>query len=241
MKKSCFKLMLIIAVLFSFNLKSQKHKDSLYNRIQTYLYKDPDKAIEVAKKILKSETNIDEKIKYTLYLSKAYTAKRNTDESYKTLLKAQDLLKKSTNIESKIEVLLIIAIQYQQMELYNKTFETLEEVDAISQNLNPNLDKKKHSWLGKSFAVKGFIYKSQGNLDIALTKFFNSIAEYQKAEQSIPIVSNTSIVYYNIGYCYLNKRNYASAEKYFRKSIEFAEKSKAESLKDYALKGLAEN
>lgn len=241
MKKLLQKLVFINLLLFALFFKSQKEKDTVYDNIQSYLYEDPAEAIKIAQKLIKAETNIDKKIKYTLYLSKAYTATRNTDESYKTLLKAQELLKNSTDVVSKIDVMLIIAIQYQQMELYNKSFETLDKADEMCNQLDPKYEKQKNAWLGKSFAVKGIIYKSQGNMDIALQKFLTSLKYLEKAEQSTPNVNNTSIVYYNIGYCHLNSRKFSESERSFKKSIEFAEKSKAESLTAYAMKGLAEN
>lgn len=239
--KKLMKIMLFVLISFSGFLKSQAAKDTAYENIQPYLYENPDKAIKIGKIRIESETNIDEKIKYHLYLSKAYTAKRNMDESYKTLLKAQKLLETSTNLESKINVLTLIAIQYQQMELYSKSFEILDEVDQLCENLDPKFDKQKYSWLGKSFAVKGIIYKSQDNWDIALEKFAVAIRNFEKTEQSVPTINNISIVYYNIGYCYINQNKFSLAESSFQKSISYAQKSDAQSLQAYAMKGLAEN
>jgi tetratricopeptide (TPR) repeat protein len=228
--------------MFSFSsVKSQDKKDAFYDSIQKYLYEDPNKAIEVANKMITNETDPDKKIKYYLYLSKAYTAKRNPDESLKVLLKAQELLKTTVDVQSKIDVLITIAIQYQQMELYQKSFATLDEVDKLCQQLTPEFSDQKNSWLGKTFAIKGIIYKSQKNNDIALQKFLSAINYFQKAEQNIPTVNNISIVYYNIGYCYLNLDQIQNSEKYFQKAIEYAKKSKAQSLEAYALKGLAES
>lgn len=239
--KQLLKYLLILFIFLPFVVKSQQEKDSVYESIQHLLYDNPDQAIAVAKKQIASETDIDKKIKYQLYLSKAYTAKRNSDESYKALLEAQKLLDETKNIQSKIDVLILIAIQYQQMELYNKSFEILDEADALCQKLEPQYDSQKYSWLGKSYAVKGIIYKSQGDNEIALDKFFNSIKNFEKAPNSVPTNNNISIVFYNIGSCYLNLKNFYSAEKYFHKSVEYAKKSNAQSLKAYALKGLGEN
>lgn len=233
---------LLLFLLLSFSLvKSQEQKDAYFESIQAYLYEDPNKAIEVAQKIINVETNPDKKIKYYLYLSKAYTAKRNPDESLKVLLKAQELLKTTVNIQSKIDVLITIAIQYQQMELYQKSFLVLNEVDKLCSNLPSELLSQKNSWLGKTFAIKGIIYKSQKNHELALQKFFSAISYFEKTEQNIPNINNISIVYYNIGYCYFNLNKIPDSEKYFYKSIEFAKKSTALSLEAYALKGLADS
>lgn len=238
--RNFLKISLFITLLsFSFT-KSQEKRDVFYESIQSYLYEDPNKAIQVATKIINSEKDPDKKIKYYLYLSKAYTAKRNPDESLKVLLKAQELLKTTANVKSKIDVLITIAIQYQQMELNQKSFAMLDEVDKLCKNLNPEFYDQKNSWLGKTFAIKGIIYKSQKNNEIALQKFFSSITYLEKAAQDTPAINNISIVYYNIAYCYSNLDQLQASEKYFYKSIEFAQKSNAQSLEAFAMKGLAE-
>ncbi len=237
---SPIKLFFLVLFLWFPLAKSQQKEDSLLSGIQKYLYDNPDIAITEVQKLIKAQPDPNKKIKYLLFLSKAYTAKRNTDESYKTLLKAQELVKNSTDLESKIDVLLLIAIQYQQMELFNKSFETLDEADQLCQKISES-NKKKWAWLGKSFAVRGMIYKSQGNLEIALQKFSSAIHYLEKAEQNIPNINNTSILDYNIGYIYLNRDQFSTAENYFKKSILYAQKSNAKSLEAYAMKGLAEN
>ena len=234
-------LFLMFMLFLPLAMKAQnKSNDSVFKEIQHYLYENPDKAIEVSNKIIDSEKDPDKKLKYYLFLSKAYTAKRNSDASYKTLLKAQQLLEDSKDFTAKIDAMILIAIQYEQMELYTKSFEVLDQVDALCNNLNAEYNLQKNSWLGKSYAIKGIIYKSQKNNEIALKKFFTSIQNFEKAEQTVPTINNISIVYYNIGYTFINVNNFAEAEKYFNKSLIYAQKSKAHSLEAYALKGLAD-
>lgn len=234
-------LFLMFMLFLPLAMKAQnKSNDSVFKEIQHYLYENPDKAIEVSNKIIDSEKDPDKKLKYYLFLSKAYTAKRNSDASYKTLLKAQQLLEDSKDFTAKIDAMILIAIQYEQMELYTKSFEVLDQVDALCNNLNAEYNLQKNSWLGKSYAIKGIIYKSQKNNEIALKKFFTSIQNFEKAEQTVPTINNISIVYYNIGYTFINVNNFVEAEKYFNKSLIYAQKSKAHSLEAYALKGLAD-
>lgn len=239
--KQFIKILFLVLLILPFSLKCQEEKDIAIEKINKFLYENPDKAIEEGKKLVSSESDIDKKIKYLLYLSKAYTAKRNTDESLKTLLQAQELVNTSKDVKSKIDVLIIIAIQYQQMELYSKSFETLDEAEKLANELDPESEIQKNSWLGKSYAVKGMIYKSQGNNDIALEKFFKSTDFFEKSSQNGTSVNNLSVVYYNIAYCYFNEKDYKKAENYFLKSLIYAKKSKAQSLQAFALKGLAEN
>lgn len=235
------KILILLVLAFPLFLKSQEVKDAALERINKYLYENPDKAIDEGKKLATSEKDIDKKIKYLLFVSKAYTAKRSTDESLKTLLEAQELLKTSKDVKSQIDVLIIIAIQYQQMELYGKCFETLDEAEKLTKDLKPVFEPSKNSWLGKSNAVKGIIYKSQGNNEIALEKFFKAVNYFEKSEQNTATINNLSIVYYNIGYSYFNQKDFQKAEIYFLKSLDNAKKSNAQSLQAFALKGLAEN
>lgn len=239
--KQFFLHIVLILFLMPNTILSQEDKDAFYESIQPYLYENPDKAIVIAQEKIEQEKNVDIQIKYYLYLSKAFTAKRDFDASFKTLLNARELVKKSSNIESQIDVLILIAIQYQQMELYNKCLETLDEVDGICNSLDYNFVTKKYAWLGKIYAIRGIIYKSSENYDIALEKFYKAIENLQNATQSVANVNNTSIVYYNIGYCYLFLDKNTEAENSFKKSIQFAEKSNAISLEAYALKGLGDN
>jgi len=48
------------------------------------------------------------------------------------------------------------------------------------------------------------------------------------------------VVYYNIGYCYLNLSQLEKAHQAFLRSAEYARKNKAKSLEAFALKGMAE-
>lgn len=238
--KHVIKIFIVFFFFICSTANSQEKKDVVFDSLKKHLYDDPDTAILKVKKLINSEQDLDKKIKYLLFLSNAYGAKRNTDESYKTLLKAQELLKSSKDVDSKIVSLLLIAFQYQQMELYNKSFEALEQVDLLCQKVSDS-NKEKYAWLGKSFALKGMIYKSQGNLDISLQKFLSAIKNLEKSEQAAGNINNLSIIYYNIAYIYLNKKQFSTAEKYFNQSVSYASQSKAKSLEAYAMKGLAEN
>jgi tetratricopeptide (TPR) repeat protein len=49
-----------------------------------------------------------------------------------------------------------------------------------------------------------------------------------------------SVVYYNIGYCYLNLNQNDKAEQAFLQSIHYAQENQAKSLEAFALKGMSE-
>jgi len=236
MKKFVF--LICFALIFP-AISFGQNKDSLLRKAEIGIYENPDKSLETARSLLKNEKDPDKIISIYLVLSNAYIAKRNFDESLKYSLKAKELVNESDNIEKKIAVLISIAVQYQQMELFNKSLETLDEADDALKSFTGN-DFRKHFEIAKCFAIRGMIYKSQNNSEIALEKFLFSIQNFEKAKQTNPTFANMSVVFYNIGYCYLDLSQIQKAESYFIKSKNYAEKLDAKSLEAFALKGLAE-
>lgn len=226
--------------LFFFVMPSQKVSvDTLLKNVEFEIYKNPDKAIKTADSLLQLKKNIDDRISIYLVLSNANIAKRNFDESLKYSLKAKALTNETNNIQKKISVLFLVAVQYQQMDLFNKSLETLDLFDEALTYYNDNPTEKSLQ-TGKSLGLRGMIYKSQGNFEIALQKFLSSIENFEKSKQDKPTFLKMSIIYYNIGYCYLNLKNLEKAGQYFEKSHQFALKTKAKSLEAFALKGWAE-
>jgi tetratricopeptide (TPR) repeat protein len=235
------KLIFIIFLgLLFFMAPSQKVSvDTLLKRVEFEIYKNPDKAIKTADSLLQLKKNIDDQISIYLVLSNANIAKRNFDESLKYSLKAKALTNETSNIPKKISVLFSVAVQYQQMDLFNKSFETLDLFDEALIYYNDNPAEKSFQ-TAKSLGLRGMIYKSQGNFEIALQKFLSSIENFEKSKQDQPTFLKMSVIYYNIGYCYLNLKNLEKAGQYFEKSHQFALKTKAKSLEAFALKGWAE-
>jgi tetratricopeptide (TPR) repeat protein len=174
-----------------------------------------------------------------MLLSTANIAKRNFDESLKYILKAKELAQKTNDIKTQATVLISVAIQYQQMELFSKSLETLNEADVYIEKLPENSDDR-HTETARSYAIRGMIYKSQSNSEIALEKFLISIKNFEKVSTEKSAYANMSIVYYNIGYCYLNLNQMEKAHLAFLKSVDYAKIINAKSLEAFALKGMAE-
>ena len=213
--------------------------DSLVRNAEFEIYKNPDIAIRIGDSLLKTQQNTVTKININLLLSNSYISKRNFDKSLQYILTAKKLANETNDTQKKISVLSSIAIQYQQMELFNKSLEILDNLDVALANFKGN-DLEKYYQIARSFAIRGMIYKSQGNSEIALEKFLLSIKNFEKGKQSKPTFVNMSVINYNIGYAYLNLKNTDKAETYFKKANEFAQKTDTKSLEAFALKGLAE-
>ncbi|SHG66225.1 hypothetical protein SAMN05421866_1149 [Chryseobacterium oranimense] len=235
-------LKIIMAILLCFRISAYGQNvpfDSLMKKARLEIYDNPDNAIRIAKDLLGKEHDIHKKIGIYQLLSTANIAKRDFDQSLLYLLKAKETAQKTNDLKIRTSVLISAAIQYQQMELFNKSLETLNEAEPLLAKLPDDLPEK-HIETARSYAIRGMIYKSQSNPEIALEKFLISIQNFEKIKYKQTTYSNMSVVYYNIGYCYLNLSQLEKAHQAFLRSAEYARKNKAKSLEAFALKGMAE-
>ncbi|WP_343680265.1 tetratricopeptide repeat protein [Chryseobacterium arthrosphaerae] len=213
--------------------------DSLMKIANQELYNNPEKAISIGKKLLQKEQDVHKSIKIYLILSTAGIAKRNFDESLRYILKARELVQKTNDPKVHTSFLIAAAMQYQQMELFSKSLETLDEADEYLVKL-PENSYLRYFETARSFALRGMIYKSQSNPEIALQEFSIAIRNLGKIKEKEKTYFNQSIIYYNIGHCYLTLNQPEKAETAFMKSMNLAGQIKAKSLEAFALKGLAE-
>jgi tetratricopeptide (TPR) repeat protein len=212
---------------------------SLLKKAKLEIYDNPDKAIQIGKQLLRKDNNLKTSIEIYMLLSTANVAKRNFEESLKYILKAKELSQKTNDIKSQVGVLVAVAIQYQQMELFSKSLETLNEADQYLVKI-PEKTPERYIETATIYAIRGMIYKSQSNSEIALEKFLTSIENFEKVPVKKTTYSNMSVVYYNIGYCYLNLNLIDKAEQAFLQAINYAERNHAKSLEAFALKGISE-
>ncbi|WP_300671470.1 tetratricopeptide repeat protein [Soonwooa sp.] len=230
-------LFLFLNVQFFFAQSSSR--DSLEAVASSQIHNEPDKAIKTLNKLVAEAQNPSIKVRYYLLLSTAYIAKRDLDQSFKSMKKAQDQLKYIDDDKAKASVLLNVAIQYQQMELFSNSFENLESAEKLSLKL-PDTMTSKYSMLGIIYTVRGINYRTQSNPELALEKFSTGISYFNKYKKTVSRNSNLSVIYYNIGYCYVELKNFEKSKEAFQKSLELATNNKASSLEAFALKGLGE-
>jgi len=213
--------------------------NAVIKKARLEIYDNPDNAIWIGKNLLKQNSDINTSIEIYMLLSTANIAKRDFNESLKYILKAKELSQKINDPKKQVSVLVMVAIQYQQMELFSKSLETLNEADQYLAKI-PDRTPEKYIETATSYAIRGMIYKSQSNSEIALEKFLISIANFEKVPVKTTTYSNMSVVYYNIGYCYLNLDQIDKAQQAFVQSINYARKNHAKSLEAFALKGMSE-
>ncbi|MCS3870982.1 tetratricopeptide (TPR) repeat protein [Chryseobacterium ginsenosidimutans] len=237
--KLVLKFISVVFLICQITVFAQKTSDSvLLEKADLEIYDNPDNAIRIVKNLLKKEKDISKSISLYMLLSTANIAKRDFNESLKYILKAKELGAKTNDLKIQTRVLISVAIQYQQMELFSKSLETLDEADEYLAKI-PDDSYEKNSETARSYAIRGMIYKSQSNSEIALEKFLKSIESFKKIN-SPKTYANMSIVFYNIGHCYLNLNQIDKAEQAFLESAKYAQNNHAKSLEAFALKGMAE-
>ncbi|MBB6370848.1 hypothetical protein [Chryseobacterium shigense] len=238
--KIVLRIIPVILLCFQITVSGQKVPfDSMMKKARLEIFDNPDNAIKIGKDLLRNEKDIHKQISIYQLLSTSNIAKRDFDQSLLYLLKAKETAQKTNDLKVRTSVLISAAIQYQQMELFSKSLETLNETDQLLAKLPDDLPEKRIE-TARSYAIRGMIYKSQSNPEIALEKFLTSIKNFEKIKHNPTTYSNMSVVYYNIGYCYLNLAQLEKAHQAFIQSAEYARKNKAKSLEAFALKGMAE-
>lgn len=235
MKRTFYLLLFTFSFIAVF--KSQ-YKEDIYKKALSDVYENPDNTLKLAQQMLKNEKNSDQLIKLYKLMSHAYISKRDFDKSLDWVLKMKELSKKITSPEQKIKILNSVAIQYHNMGLYTKTLESLDEQYKYCVTVKDS--PFKFFYLGLNYTVRGLVYKSQSNNELALEKLTKGLEYLRKSENYENAIPNTSVVLYNIGYCYFYLNKNKEAEKYFKQSANVAESVHAESLEAFAYKGLAE-
>lgn len=203
------------------------------------LYEKPDETISIALKLLQQEKKVDEVAHLYMLISNAYIAKRNNDSSLFYILKATDLINTEALPTTKIKILNSVAVQYQQMELYDKALESLDQAQEMTDKLPVETDRLYNS--GFINAVRGMIYRNQSNPDLALEKFKQAAKNFHQLKLDKKTAANISIIYYNIGNCFIDLSQFQQAISYFKESENYAKMSQAKSLEAYALKGQGES
>ena len=233
-------LILYLFLLFgTVNFTAQKNANSLKNRANSLIYEQPDEAISIALKLLKSEKNVDELADLYMVISNAYLAKKNNDSSLFYNLKAENLITKTNLPTTKIKILNSVAVQYQQMELYEKALQSLDEAEKMVDKI-PKNDKEYLFNSGFINNTRGIIYLNQSNPDLALEKFKLTAESFHKLELDKKTAAKISITYYNMASCYLDLKQLQQAFNYFKDAEKYARLFNDDILTAYNLKGQGE-
>ncbi|QOW11317.1 hypothetical protein Q73A0000_13595 [Kaistella flava (ex Peng et al. 2021)] len=236
-----FNLLCCFLLCLSIPLSSQvKNDKSEIKRANDILYENPNESIKIASALLKNEKNTDKVANLYMMISTAYIAKRDIDSSLYFIMKTTNLINSDALLKTKIRILNTVSVQYQQMQLYDKSLETLDKAKEFYLKLPPN-DKSRNYNFEFNNMIRGMIYRSQSNPEMALEKFSQAVEYFKKLPQTKANSSNISVILYNMGYCYMELNQNSKGKFYFTEAIKYGHLADAKSIEAYALKGLSEN
>ncbi|MFA5619576.1 MAG: hypothetical protein WDA08_04630 [Weeksellaceae bacterium] len=228
-----------LAVLLNSQLVWGQNKDSLLHVAMLSVYDQPEKTIEIGNLLLEEYRSQPEiQIQVLQIMTNAYSSIRDYDKSLESILQAKDISQKLDNPILQYQVLVKIANQYHSLGVNTKALEILEEADRVIAPV-PMTDSLRFG-VGSNYAIRGFIYRDQLSCDIAIDYLNKAYAFYASGTDSAKVHTNQSVVLYNKGNCFITLNQLDSAKVNFKKSENFAVRVKANSLRAYSLKGLAE-
>ena len=239
--RTFFNLLCCIIFCLPNTLLSQiKNNEVEIKRANDILYENPNESIKIAFSLLKKEKNTDKVADIYMMISTAYIAKRDIDSSLFFIMKTTNLINSDALLTTKIRILNSVAVQYQQMQLYDKSLETLDKAKIFYQKLPENDIGRPYNFAFNDI-IRGMIYRSQSNPEMALEKFSQAVKYFKKLPQKKGNSSNISVILYNMGYCYMELNQNSKGKQYFNEAIKYGQLAEAKSIEAYALKGLAEN
>lgn len=235
--KIYFAVMLFITPLMDY-AQTQKQVDSIIVAKSNDIYEKPDEVIKAGLAIYKNtDYKITSRVRGLMLVSDAYSSKRDYQNALKYFLMANELSKESNDKKLRISILNKTAVKYQQLKVYDKAIQNLDEAQKLI-DAYPEKDSIRLSG-AMNLIVRGFIYKEQLNCDIAIGYFDKGIKECLRINNTSG-QSSLSIATYNKGNCYMMLNNNEKAKQSFQEAIKYADNIHANTLKAFALKGLAQ-
>lgn len=211
--------------------------NKLYAEAQNNAYNHPYKALEQADYLIKNSKKQDIEIAAYFIKIKAYSTLRHHEELLDQLKKTFHKVETLNDSSLKIELINKIAGAYQGLKLYDLSIHNLNEtLKIIEKEKDPDIRLKN---LCYNQVVRGLIYKDLSRCDIAKEYFLQAAKGYAKIKDLYVANANRSVIYYNLGYCYLGETKLDEAKEVFKQSLAYAELSGTNLLKAYSLKGLA--
>jgi len=233
-----FILMILSVYASSLSAQDNKEIDSLIGSANTFLFKNPQKTIDIGKDILKKK-NLEASYKISSYIliSNGYSGLNDFQKSIEFALKANELSEQTKDNANQIRTLGLIGNQYIRIEMRDEAWQYLDKADKLSQTVS--LPESKKYLIGNINLLKGFLYKRSLDCGYAIKHFNKAIAEFKKNKDNGFAVANLGQAYNQKAYCYLSI-NKDSAQVSFENGLADARKNGAKSLECNALIGLSE-
>lgn len=237
-KLYCFLLGLIFSFFPFSSWAKEKVLDSLLIEAKLKVYTDPVEVIKIGDSLYNNEeTNIKEKINGILLISDALISLRNYSQALEYVNIGKERLADENEKALEVKVLSRFGYLYFQLSLYDEALEYLNQAEKINEQ-----DKNAKDYypiLGYVSTVRGLIYRELVNCEMGLRYFEKALDYFSKNEEDTSKI-NLSVVYYNMGNCFLSMGNYQTAEESFKAAYHTAGLFKQErnSLELFAEKGI---
>lgn len=229
----------IILTVFGqlFFAQNNKKIDSLIGVANTFMFKNPQKTIQIGEELLKKKDISDSyRISSNILIANGYAAMNDYKKSIDFALKANELSEKIKDNANQIRTLGLIGNQYTRIEMREEAWKYLDKADKLTQTVY--LPDSMKYLIGNINLLKGFLYKRSLDCGYAIKHFDKAIAAFKKDKKGFA-VANLGQAYNQKGYCYLSI-NKDSAEVSFKNGLADAQKNGAKSLECNALVGLSE-
>lgn len=171
---------------------------------------------DTTKLILERSKNSNDTVsiaKSYTYLGDYYTAKAISDSAFMCYFKAEKLYVKIGNNYNLAKTLLSKAnLQYNENDYYNSEIAVFKALRALKR-------EKSNDLLYEAYNLLGILYNEQEEYDKALE--YHNKALKSLDDKSIPLdFQSKATSLNNIGYVYLNLKNYKQAKVYFQKGLQ---------------------
>lgn len=239
MKHLKFVIILTLSILSQFSwAQNNKKIDSLVSVANSFIFKNPQKTIQIGEEIL-DRKNISDSYKISSYIliANGYAALNEYEKSIDFAIKANNLSAETKDNVNQIRTLGFIGNQYIRIEMRDEAWHYLDKADKLSQTAS--LPDSMKYLIGNINLLKGFLYKRSLDCEYAIKHFNKAIVEFQKDKENGFAMANLGQAYNQKGFCYMSI-NKDSAELSLNKGLADARKNGAKSLECNALIGLSE-
>lgn len=231
---------LLILMFLGCSAYSQKNTlEEIVLSAKENIYAQPLMAIQVGDSLYNNlNGDFREKINGLLLISDALISVRNYSQSLSYATLADEILKENYDPDLKVKTLNRFGYLHFLLHLFDEGLQYLDKAEIENHKVTDEDDY--FSNFGYTNTVRGLIYENVVGCDMALRYYNRGIEAFDKSDRIIS-KGNTSIVFYNIGNCFLNMENYAEAKNSFEKAYSSAEiyGELPNSLKLFAHKGIA--
>lgn len=227
-----------IPILVQANTEDER-LDRFMSDLKLKVYSKPLEVIRVGDSLYNSDENgIKEKSAGLLLIADALISLRNYSQAMEYIEIANELLEDSSYANSKTKVLSRMAYIYFQLGLHNEALGYLKKARAENKHIAE--EGVFNANAGYILTVEGLVYRDIADCQMAMRYFRKALKAFAQSAEHISKV-NQSVVYYNMGNCYLSLENFDAAQENFEEAYNVVRKFKAEqsSLKLFAQKGLA--